>query len=184
VPAGASEGAFDYADTSAGTATITAASPRTDLDSSLVTVAPGLAASIAVSPGVGGLGVGSSVTLTATARDAYGNLVPNPTLTWSVSGPGSLSGASGTSVDLTATGAGFIRVTATSGSVNATATISGIATGGDPAAAGTLAAGVGGGIALGLVAGVALGVLLGRRRKGREPEPSPPPQESPPRDSK
>ncbi len=184
VPAGASEGAFDYTDTAAGTATITAASPRTDLDSSLVTVAPGPVASIAVSPGVGGLGVGSSVTLTATARDAYGNLVPNPTFTWAVSGPGSLSGTSGTSVDLTATGAGFIRVTATSGTVTATATISGIATGGDPAAAGTLATGVGGGIALGLIAGVALGVLLGRRRKGREPEPSPPPQESPPRDSK
>ena len=182
IAAGASEGSFDYYDTLARTATITAASARAAPDSSVLTVTPAAVAAISVSPGAGGLAVGSSMTLTATARDAYGNVVPNPTISWSVGGPGSVSGTSGTSVDLTVTGPGFVRVTATSGTTSATSTISGIATGGGDggAASSSLAAGLGGGTVLGLLVGIAIGWFLTRRSKPREAAPPPPPSAPPP----
>jgi len=178
IPAGGGEVSFDYRDTVAGTTTLTVASPGAAPGSAVVTVGPGAVAALEISPAVGGVAVGSSVTLGATARDAFGNVVPGASVSWSVEGPGSLSSTSGATTSLTATGAGFIRVTATSGGASASVTISGIA--GSADAASNLAIGLGGGAVLGLLAGIAIGWVLTRRRKGPEAAAPPPLPATPP----
>ena len=177
IPAGASKAPFEYRDTVAGTTTITAVSPKTAPDSSTLTVSPGPVSAIAISPGAGALTVGSTVTLTATAQDAYGNLVPDPTFTWSVEGPGTLSSATGASVTLTATGDGSIRVKATAGSPPSNGTVVWTASGASIGVS-NLTLGLGGGAVLGLVAGIGVGALVMKRRRGRGP--GPPPGEGPP----
>lgn len=181
IPAGGMEASFDYHDTLAGTATVMVASGRAGPDSAALAVSPGAVAAVAISPAVGGVGVGAAVTLTATAWDAYGNEVPGAAITWSVQGPGSLSATSGSPVTLTANGAGAIRVNASSGSATASLTVTAFGTGGDGGASSNLAIGLGGGVVLGLVAGIAVGWLVGRRRKAREASASPPsPPPAPP----
>jgi len=117
------------------------------------------------------------VTLTATAQDAYGNLVPDPTFTWSVEGPGTLSSATGASVTLTATGDGSIRVKATAGSPPSNGTVVWTASGASIGVS-NLTLGLGGGAVLGLVAGIGVGALAMKRRRRRGP--GPPPGEGPP----
>ena len=181
IPAGGSEVSFDYRDTRAGTSIVTVASARAGPDSAALAVAPGPVASVAIAPAVRGVGVGSSVTLTATARDAYGNEVPGATITWSIEGPGSLSATSGASVTMTANGAGTIRVNASSGTGTASLSITAFGAGvGDGGASSNLALGLGGGIALGVVFGVAIGWLVARRRKAPGADSMPPPGSPPP----
>ena len=174
IPAGASEGSFDYYDTVAGVATVTVTSSRTTPDSSIVTVSPAGVAAIALSPAAAGLAVGSSIVLTAVATDAYGNVVPGAPITWAVEGPATLSDTSGAYVTVTVTGPGIMRVTATTGTHFVTSRITGFGPSGDGGASGNIAIGLGGGIALGIVVGVAVGWFLFRRRKGGEPFPPPP----------
>jgi hypothetical protein len=166
IPAGASEATFDYRDTIAGTTTITIVSSRTDPDSATVTVSPAAVAAITISPAGGTLAVGSSVTLTASVRDAFGNAIANPDLTWSIEGPGTFSGTTGTSVTLTVTGQGSIRVKAASASTSANATVTWSGTVGGLGAS-DLSIGLGGGAALGLVVGILVGWAALRRRKAR-----------------
>jgi len=181
IPAGGSEASFDYRDTRAGTGAVTVASARAGPDTASLAVTPGPVAAVAIAPAIGGLAVGSSVTLTASARDAYGNEVPSAAITWSVGGPGSLSATSGASVTMTANGAGTIRVNASSGAGTASLTITAFgAGGGDGGASSNLALGLGGGIALGIVVGVAIGWLVARRRKAPGAESMPPPGSPPP----
>lgn len=184
IPAGESQAAFDYTDTLAGTSTVTVASAAAAPDSAALTVSPGIAASIEITPAIGGIAVGFSVTLTATVRDSYGNAIPAPTVTWSVEGPGSLSGTSGVSVSMAASGNGTIRVTATSGSASASLAVAAYGAGGDGGVSNSLVLGLGGGLVIGIVVGVAVGWLVGRRRKVQEPAsplpPTPPPAAPPP----
>jgi hypothetical protein len=177
IPAGASEASFDYRDTAAGTSTITTVSSHTDSDAATLTVSTAAVAGITISPAGGTLAVGSTLTLTSTARDAFGNPISDPELIWSIEGPGSLSGRTGTSVTLTVTGEGTIRVTAVSSSTSTNATVTWSATAGGLAAR-NLSVGLGGGAALGLLAGIVVGWVAFRRRKARGA--SPPPKEQSP----
>jgi uncharacterized protein YjdB len=106
----------------AGTATITATSEGQS-GTATVTVTnpgPGPIASISVSPSSGTLNVGQSATLTATARDAGGTIVP-ASITWSSSSSSVATVSSGGVV--TGVAAGTATITASSGTVTGTATI-------------------------------------------------------------
>lgn len=86
IPAGSSTASFDYWDTVAGDAGIAVASTLAGPDTAAVTVAPGPAASLTVSPAVVAVPAGGTGSFTATALDSYGNLVPLAPLAWSVAG--------------------------------------------------------------------------------------------------
>lgn len=81
-----------------------------------VTVAAVPVASVTVTPASPSLIVRGTVALTATARDAAGNPLPNSPVTWSVSNAkGSISNTSGSSTTLTALDSGVVILSATSG---------------------------------------------------------------------
>jgi hypothetical protein len=121
VAAGSSSASFYYADTKAGSATITASTAGRQPGTQVETVTAGAPASLSVSPTSATLAVGAAQTFSATAADAYGNAVA-PSVTWSSTG-GTLSATSGTSTTFTATTAGQGSVTATSGTMSASATV-------------------------------------------------------------
>jgi uncharacterized protein YjdB len=111
-----------------GGATITASSEGVSGTSAItVTVAP--VATVTVSPATASVGVGSSVQLSAVARDAAGNTLSGRSFTWSsgnagvasVSGAGLVTGVSAGGATITATSEGVpgtsaVTVTASSGS--------------------------------------------------------------------
>ena len=95
----------------AGTATITATSEGKSGTAS-VTVSNTPVASVAVSPATASLTVGQTVQLTATTKDANGNILSGRPVTWSTSN-GSAATVNATGL-VTATGAGSATITATS----------------------------------------------------------------------
>lgn len=82
-------------------------------------------ASVQVSPATASQEVGQQVALTATARDAAGATIPNPSITWSmdVTGKATLSSTSGSSINVTLVDSGVVTVTASSGAASGTSVI-------------------------------------------------------------
>ena len=109
-----------------GEATVTATLGGTGLSSSSrITVVPPPVASVTVSPSSGSVAVGATLQLSATLRDAGGNLLTGRTVNWSssnarasVSSSGVVTGVSTGTVTITATSegrSGSATVTVTSG---------------------------------------------------------------------
>jgi uncharacterized protein YjdB len=69
-----------------GTAEITATSERASA-AAVVTVLPGGVARVTIAPRTASLRIGEAITLTATASDALGNLVPTAQITWRALAP-------------------------------------------------------------------------------------------------
>jgi subtilase family serine protease len=104
-----------------GPFTVTAASGGVSGTASVSVTAGSVLTSIAVSPSGASVLVGGTQQFTASAKDQNGvTLSPQPAITWSVSGGGTIS-SSGLFTATTA--GGPYTVTATSGSVNGTASI-------------------------------------------------------------
>jgi len=104
----------------AGTATITASSEGKS-GTAAVVVLPPVAASVTVAPTTTTLSVGDSTTLTATAKDASGNVIAGAPVTWSSDNPAAATVSS--SGVVTAVGIGTATITAQSGNAKGTATI-------------------------------------------------------------
>jgi hypothetical protein len=121
VAAGSSSASFYYRDTKSGTATITATASGRQPGTQAETVTAGALASLAISPTSSSLAVGATQTFNAAGVDAYGNSVA-PSITWSATG-GTISTTSGASTTFTATTSGQGAVTATSGTIGASATV-------------------------------------------------------------
>ncbi len=78
---------------------------------------------VAISPTDPALSFGDTRTLTATVRDASGNVLPNAAVTWTVDNSvASLNSSSGASVTATASANGTATITARSGSASGTTT--------------------------------------------------------------
>ncbi len=77
-------------------------------------------ASIAVSPSMANITAGGTQQFTVSGQDQFGQPITNPSVTWSVTGPGSLSGDG---LYTPAYAAGTATVTATSGAVFNTASV-------------------------------------------------------------
>ncbi|HYL54097.1 MAG TPA: Ig-like domain-containing protein, partial [Gemmatimonadales bacterium] len=105
---------------SAGTATITAMSEGKSGTAS-VTVSSTPVASVAVSPTTASLSVGQTAQLTATTKDANGNILTGRPVTWSTSN-GSVATVSSSGL-VTAAGAGSATITATSEGKTGTAAV-------------------------------------------------------------
>ncbi len=115
--------------TPGGPYTVTASSGGVSGTASVSVTAAPVLTSIAVSPPSASLAVGGAQQFTATARDQYGAAMsPQPAFAWSVSGGGSI-GASG--LFTAATPGGPYTVTASSGGVSGTASVSVVAPAGD-----------------------------------------------------
>jgi hypothetical protein len=114
IPAGAG---FVYADTKAGSATITATAPGATSVMQTETVVAAALAKLAVTPGSVTLVAGATQQFAAAGADAYGNGVAVAP-TWTTTAPGTLSGST-----FTATGSGSGAVTATSGGISASASV-------------------------------------------------------------
>jgi len=125
--------------TTAGTATVTAKA-GTAQGTASVTFTVGPAASVSVSANPTSIPANGSSTsaLTATVRDAYGNLVPGTVVTWTTSAgtvvASSTTNASGvaTSTLTSSTTAGTATVTAKAGTAQGTASVTFTATGPAP----------------------------------------------------
>jgi uncharacterized protein YjdB len=105
---------------SAGTATITATSEGKTGNAS-VTVSSTPVASVTVSPATASLTVGQTAQLTATTKDANGNILSGRPVTWSTSN-GSVATVSSSGL-VTAAGAGSATITATSEGKTGTAAV-------------------------------------------------------------
>jgi uncharacterized protein YjdB len=103
-----------------GIATITATS-ETKTGTSTITVSPPPVASVTVSPATSTLGVGSTQQLTATLRDASGNVLTGQAIAWSTS-DATRATVSQTGL-VTAVAVGSATITATSGGKAGTAAI-------------------------------------------------------------
>lgn len=101
-----------------GSATITATSEG-EAGTSTIVVIPPPVASIVVSPSSNTLTVGDSVALTATAKDASGNVIPDAPITWSTSNAAAVT-VSSTGL-AKAVGGGTATITAMSGTASGTA---------------------------------------------------------------
>jgi Big-like domain-containing protein len=106
-----------------GTATVTA---RTGGVSAALTVTvnappPPVVASVSVAPGAASLNPGQTVQLTATARDAGGNVLSGVAVTWASAAAG-VASVSSTGL-VTGVAAGSAPITATSGGKSGTATV-------------------------------------------------------------
>jgi|GEM_PF-5462690 len=104
-----------------GTTNITASNGSVVSENAIVTVTAGALASITVTPDEVELTAGATQTFTATGADAYGNAVI-PTVTWESSNEtvGDINDSTGV---FTALEAGTSTITATSGDVSGTATV-------------------------------------------------------------
>lgn len=106
----------------AGTATIRASSAGVDGTATItVTAAPVVVASISITPASASLSTGDVQPLTATAKDAGGNVLGGISFTWTSSATSVATVSSAGSV--TAIGAGSATITASSGNVGGTAAI-------------------------------------------------------------
>jgi len=127
IPAGASSASFYYQDTTAGTPTISATLPGQPPATQTVTVVAAAPAAIDVSPHAAVVVGGKQRLFSAEVADAFGNPSAVP-VTWTLSVPalGTLAPATGSSTTFTGstTAAGRGRVTATVGSLSATAVVS------------------------------------------------------------
>jgi trimeric autotransporter adhesin len=104
----------------AGSATITATSEG-QTATATVTVALAPVATVSVSPSAPSVGVGQSVQLSATLRDAAGNLLTGRTVSWSTSAAG-VAAVSASGV-VTGQGVGTATITATSEGQTGTAAV-------------------------------------------------------------
>jgi len=127
-----------------------------------VTLEHGAANQIQLNPNDGTIGYGTEIPIRAIVVDQYGNPLPGAMIAWTVTGPGTLSTASGQSNVLTATQAGQVTVTATSGTVSASArfTVLGPPPAPEPSNAPLVGAGA-------LIAGLAVGLGIGWVIRGR-----------------
>jgi len=155
-------GAFTAAQT-VGTGRVVATS-GTASGTATVVLGPGPAAEVRIAPPEASVAAGSSLELRAEVLDAYGNVIPDAAIAWTVSGSGTLSDTSGATTTLTAQGAGSVTVTATSGSASGSATVQVAEPGGVSGDGNVAAIGIGGAVA-GILIGLATGWLVGRRRK-------------------
>ena len=138
-----------------------------------VTLVHGPASAIQLAPTAATVRYGTTVGLRALVVDQYGNPIPEATVAWTVSGPGTLSPSSGAATTLNVTQEGTVTVTATSGTVTATATFTvlGPTVIPPPEPSNAPLIGVGG-----LIAGLAVGAMIGwairgrRRQSTKEPE--------------
>ncbi len=103
-----------------GSATITATSEG-QAGTATVVVQPPVAASVVVSPGASTLTVGDSTTLTATVKDASGNVISGAPVTWS--SDNTAAATVSPSGVVTAVGAGTATITAKSGNASGTSAI-------------------------------------------------------------
>ncbi|HKV52035.1 MAG TPA: Ig-like domain-containing protein [Gemmatimonadaceae bacterium] len=104
----------------AGSATITATSEGKP-GTAIVVVIPPPAATITVNPPLNTLAIGGSVALSATAKDASGNVIPDAPVTWS-SNNTAVATVSSTGL-VVAIGGGTATITAQSGSASNTASV-------------------------------------------------------------
>lgn len=86
IPAGSSEVLLRYTDTRAQDATLSAFASGLAAGSVTISIDPGPAVEVTLSPPSAGVPVASSITFTATVRDAYANAIPNAPIAWSVHG--------------------------------------------------------------------------------------------------
>jgi hypothetical protein len=161
--------------------TITARSDSIQGSADLI-LTPGPAAGIEVTPDSATIQSGTKVTIIAEVVDAYGNVVSAAAVTWTVSGPGTVSPGSGATTTVTANGAGTISVTASLGSLSATATFTSVDTGGGLSSVAIV--GIAGGLIGGILIGFAVGWILHKRRNKPQQSvqmtaPPPPPADFP-----
>jgi hypothetical protein len=119
---GPSSGLFTAGSTAGGPFTVTAASGSVKGTASVTVTSTPILTKITVSPGSASVQTGGTQPFTATGFDQFNNAMsPQPTFTWSVSGGGTIS----TSGLFTANGTvgGTFTVTASSGGVNGTASV-------------------------------------------------------------
>ncbi|TLZ51765.1 MAG: hypothetical protein E6K18_04095 [Methanobacteriota archaeon] len=141
----------------------------TAVGEAVVSLVPGPAAAVQISPSAATVQYGTTIALRAVVVDQYGNTIPGATIDWTVSGPGTLSASSGAATTLTTNVGGSVTVTATSGSHTGIAQFTVVGPP-DSSSAPLFAAG---GLIAGLVAGLAVGwVVRGRRGKGKKDEES------------
>jgi uncharacterized protein YjdB len=101
-----------------GSATITATSEGQPGSATIVVIPPA-AASVTVAPPASTVTIGDTVALTATAKDASGNVIADAPITWSTSNPGVVT-VSSTGVAVSV-GGGTATITAKSGTASGTA---------------------------------------------------------------
>jgi hypothetical protein len=121
IPAGATDASFYYRDTKAGAVTLNASAPGRAGAEQVETVTPAGLATLAVSPASAMLRPGETKQLSASGADAYANPVPvSPS--WAATS-GTLSPATGSSTTFRAGRPGTVTISATSGTVTGTATV-------------------------------------------------------------
>jgi hypothetical protein len=117
-----SSGLFTAGSTAGGPFTVTASSGSVSGTASVTVTAPPVLTTITVSPPSASVQTGGTKQFTATGFDQFGNpMSPQPSFTWSVSGGGTIS-ASGL-FTAGGTAGGPFMVTAASGSVSGTASV-------------------------------------------------------------
>jgi len=100
-------------------------------DSSTLTVTPAAVATVQVSPGTASIGIGGTVQLSASVKDAYGIVLTGRTVSWSSNASGTASVSSSGLV--TGQNGGQATITATSEGHSGTSLITVTASGGTPA---------------------------------------------------
>ncbi len=124
IPAGAKSAAFAYADTRVGTVTLTALGALGRI-ANFAAITPGPLSGLAISPSQLTVPVGTTLTLTATGYDRYGNrTVRQPAPVWSAT-PGvaaSVGGGPARTVSFRAMATGQVTVTAAVGAISAART--------------------------------------------------------------
>jgi hypothetical protein len=125
IPAGTSSASVFYTDTLAGSPSISASLAGQPAVAQTESVTAGAVVHLGVTPTSANVVYGKSLTLTATASDAYGNVVTAaPTWTLSSTAYGTLAPAGSVATFRAANRTGSVTVTASSGGVTATARLS------------------------------------------------------------
>jgi hypothetical protein len=125
IPTGTSSASVFYTDTLAGSPSISASLAGQPAVAQTESVTAGPVAQLSVTPASANVVYGRSVKLTATASDAYGNVVtPAPAWTLSSTAYGKLSSAGSAATFTAASRTGAVTVTASSGGVSTTARLS------------------------------------------------------------
>jgi hypothetical protein len=125
IPAGSTDASFYYRDTKAGAVTIGASAPGRAGAEQVETVTPAALAKVTVSPASATLGPGQTKQFSASGADAYANAVPvSPN--WTATS-GQVSPVKGPSTTFRAGRPGTVIVSAKSGTVTGTATVTVVA---------------------------------------------------------